>query len=122
MYVDLAVDENGLWAIMAMRENNNTLILKVRYLVHSLLLLLFLARLSKVSLGNFCVPGYRRDFGIHEGSWVLLVPDIRVEQGNEMYLMFLIQISAWNRKLTCTVTDATYILPDIRVEQRLDCS
>jgi hypothetical protein len=34
VYVDLAVDENGLWAIMAMRENNNTLILKVRYLVH----------------------------------------------------------------------------------------
>jgi hypothetical protein len=31
VYVDLAVDENGLWAIMAMRENNNTLILKVRY-------------------------------------------------------------------------------------------
>jgi hypothetical protein len=30
VYVDLAVDENGLWAIMAMRENNNTLILKVR--------------------------------------------------------------------------------------------
>ena len=24
VYVDLAVDENGLWAIMAMRENNNT--------------------------------------------------------------------------------------------------
>ncbi len=50
VYVDLAVDENGLWAIMAMRENNNTLILKVRYLVHSLLLLLFLAHLSIVSL------------------------------------------------------------------------
>jgi hypothetical protein len=29
VYVDLAVDENGLWAIMAMKENNNTLILKV---------------------------------------------------------------------------------------------
>jgi hypothetical protein len=31
VYVDLAVDENGLWAIMAMRENNNTLVLKVDY-------------------------------------------------------------------------------------------
>jgi len=29
VFVDLAIDENGLWAIMAMKENNNTLILKV---------------------------------------------------------------------------------------------
>jgi hypothetical protein len=48
VYVDLAVDENGLWAIMAMRENNNTLILKVRTCHFSLLFLLFLARLSAV--------------------------------------------------------------------------
>ena len=27
--VDLAVDENGLWAIMAMKENNNTLVMKI---------------------------------------------------------------------------------------------
>ena len=27
--VDLAVDENGLWAIMAMKENNNTLVMKL---------------------------------------------------------------------------------------------
>jgi hypothetical protein len=100
VYVDLAVDENGLWAIMAMRENNNTLILKVRYLVYSLLLLLFLARLSIVSLGNICrslssvSSGFRR---IHVASWVLLVPDIRVEQGTEMFRT-LLQISAWNRK------------------------
>ena len=29
VFVDMAVDENGLWAIMAMAENNNTLVLKV---------------------------------------------------------------------------------------------
>ena len=29
VFVDLAVDENGLWAIMAMKENNNTLVMKI---------------------------------------------------------------------------------------------
>ena len=29
VFVDLSVDENGLWAIMAMKENNNTLIMKL---------------------------------------------------------------------------------------------
>jgi len=29
VFVDMAVDENGLWAIMAMAENNNTLVLKI---------------------------------------------------------------------------------------------
>ncbi|XP_023337946.1 uncharacterized protein LOC111708717 isoform X2 [Eurytemora carolleeae] len=29
VFVDLAIDENGLWAIMAMKENNNTLVLKI---------------------------------------------------------------------------------------------
>ena len=28
-FVDLAIDENGLWAIMAMKENNNTLVMKI---------------------------------------------------------------------------------------------
>ena len=27
--VDLSVDENGLWAVMAMKENNNTLVMKI---------------------------------------------------------------------------------------------
>ena len=27
--MDLAVDENGLWAMMAMKENNNTLVMKM---------------------------------------------------------------------------------------------
>jgi len=30
VFVDLSVDENGLWAIMAMKENNNTLVLKIQ--------------------------------------------------------------------------------------------
>ena len=29
IFVDLAIDENGLWAIMAMKENNNTLVMKL---------------------------------------------------------------------------------------------
>ena len=29
IFVDLAIDENGLWAIMAMKENNNTLVMKI---------------------------------------------------------------------------------------------
>jgi len=29
IYVDLGVDENGLWAIMAMKESNNTVVLKI---------------------------------------------------------------------------------------------
>merc|ERR1719309_273937 len=29
VYVDLAVDENGLWALMAFKENNNTGVLKI---------------------------------------------------------------------------------------------
>ena len=29
IYVDLAIDENVLWAIMAMKENNNTLVMKI---------------------------------------------------------------------------------------------
>ena len=37
MYVDLAVDENGLWAILAMAENNNTLVLKVEFLTSIIL-------------------------------------------------------------------------------------
>ena len=29
VWVDLAADENGLWAVMAMAENNNTLVMKL---------------------------------------------------------------------------------------------
>ena len=29
MFVDLAVDENGLWALMAFKENNHTGVLKI---------------------------------------------------------------------------------------------
>jgi hypothetical protein len=87
VYVDLAVDENGLWAIMAMRENNNTLILKVRYLVQSSVLSVFSSPLSSVTVK---FPGSLNFVWISEYIWHImcsLVPDIRVEQGTEMFLM-----------------------------------
>jgi hypothetical protein len=83
VYVDLAVDENGLWAIMAMRENNNTLILKVMHQPQSSLITFVSSPLSSVTV-KFPGSWISSEFWNTCGS---LVPGIRVVQGTEMLLM-----------------------------------